>query len=160
MQARWQLSARSAKAPAQNGFSASSTFFFKSNKAIWFPPTPSLCAPALFPSPSLALGLFIQNVETICRKANNVSWSEGRETSLLCILTVPEVKHCFFLQGEEGVDCFPFFLLLSFNISLNRFPSCQSWVQTRATRSDCVFWRKFRLDPSLHHSLMRQYLCT
>lgn len=106
--------------------SPSSTFFFQSNKAIGFPPTPSL----RLPSPSLAPGLFIQNVETICSKVNNVSGTEGSGASLLCTLRAPAVKRCFF--GEHREQTVPFFLLPSLPISL----SSLGQGQTRATRSE------------------------
>lgn len=116
---------------SSNRSSPSSTFFFQSNKAIGFPPTPSL----RLPSPSLAPGLFIQNVETICRKVNNVSGSEGREASLQCTLRAPAWNAAFW--GARGAD----FSFLPSPLSHHLpelLPSCWSRGQTRATRSECV----------------------
>lgn len=115
-----------------NRSSPSSTFFFQSNKAIGFPPTPSL----RLPSPSLAPGLFIQNVETICRKVNNVSGTEGSGASLLCTLRAPAVKRCFL--GSTVSRLFSFLPSPLSHHLPELFSSCRSQGQTRATRSERV----------------------
>ncbi|XP_032926447.1 uncharacterized protein LOC117001881 isoform X2 [Catharus ustulatus] len=117
---------------SSNRSSPSSTFFFQSNKAIGFPPTPSL----RLPSPSLAPGLFIQNVETICRKVNNVSGTEGSGASLLCTLRAPAVKRCFL--GGTVSSLFSFLPSPLSHHLPELFSSCRSQGQTRATRSERV----------------------
>ncbi|KAM9515427.1 uncharacterized protein ACIB01_018262 [Guaruba guarouba] len=91
---------------------ASSTFSFRSNKDVWFPPSPS-------PLPLAGTGV----IYTEC--GNNLQESEQCKLSAassLRLLPAQEPNAAFLRRDGAGVHCFPFFLLLSFKVPLSLLP--------------------------------------